>query len=62
MTTALKRVNPYEVGWRLGRAGRHGPELWVPFDRTTCVIGPRGPARRSTCWCRLCWMHPAVRW
>ncbi len=45
MTTALKHVNPHEVGWRLGRAGRSGPELWVPFDRTTCVIGPQGSGK-----------------
>ncbi|MFJ2758773.1 type IV secretory system conjugative DNA transfer family protein [Nocardioides sp. NPDC087217] len=34
-----------EVGWRLGRAGRTGPELWVPYDRTTCVIGPQGSGK-----------------
>ena len=33
------RIRPGDVGWRLGRAGRFGPELWVPYDRTTCVIG-----------------------
>ena len=42
---ALKHVNPRQVGWRLGRAGRSGPELWVPFDRTTCVIGPQGSGK-----------------
>lgn len=45
MATGLKHVNPHEVGWRLGRAGRSGPELWVPFDRTTCVIGPQGSGK-----------------
>lgn len=45
VTTALKHVNPHEVGWRLGQAGRSGPELWVPFDRTTCVIGPQGSGK-----------------
>ena len=34
-----------EVGWRLGRSGRTGPELWVPYDRTTCVIGPQGSGK-----------------
>jgi type IV secretion system protein VirD4 len=45
MATPPKHVNPQEVGWRLGRAGRSGPELWVPFDRTTCVIGPQGSGK-----------------
>lgn len=45
MSTAMRHVNPHEVGWRLGRAGRRGPELWVPFDRTTCVIGPQGSGK-----------------
>ena len=34
-----------QVGWKLGRAGRRGPHLWVPFDRTTCVIGPQGSGK-----------------
>ena len=34
---------PVEVGWRLGRADEpRGGELWVPWDRTTGVIGPQG--------------------
>ena len=45
MTPALKHVKPHDVGWRLGQAGRNGPELWVPFDRTTCVIGPQGSGK-----------------
>src|SRR4051794_25271892 len=45
MATGLKHVDPHEVGWRLGRAGRRGPELWVPYDRTTCVIGPQGSGK-----------------
>ena len=45
MTPALKHVRPHDVGWRLGQAGRSGPELWVPFDRTTCVIGPQGSGK-----------------
>ena len=45
MGTGLRHVDAHEVGWRLGRAGRHGPELWVPFDRTTCVIGPQGSGK-----------------
>lgn len=42
---SLRSVDPREVGWRLGRAGRSGPELWVPFDRTTLVIGPQGSGK-----------------
>ncbi|WP_245916748.1 type IV secretory system conjugative DNA transfer family protein [Nocardioides gansuensis] len=38
-------IDPRQVGWRLGKAGRSGPELWVPFDRTTCVIGPQGSGK-----------------
>jgi len=45
MSLGLKHVNPADVGWRLGRAGRRGPELWVPFDRTTCVFGPQGSGK-----------------
>jgi hypothetical protein len=34
---------PAEVGWRLGRAYEpRGGGLWVPWDRTTGVIGPQG--------------------
>lgn len=39
------RIDPHEVGWHLGHAGTSGPELWVPFDRTTCVIGPQGSGK-----------------
>ena len=39
------RVDPHQLGWRLGRAGRTGPQLWVLFDRTTCVIGPQGSGK-----------------
>jgi type IV secretion system protein VirD4 len=45
MSLGLKHVAPTDVGWRLGRAGRRGPELWVPFDRTTCVFGPQGSGK-----------------
>lgn len=41
----MRRIQPREIGWRLGRAGRRGPDLWVPFDRTTCVIGPQGSGK-----------------
>jgi type IV secretion system protein VirD4 len=37
---------PTEVGWRLGRADEpRGGELWVPWDRTTGVIGPQGSGK-----------------
>ena len=37
---------PAEVGWRLGRAHEpRGGELWVPWDRTTGVIGPQGSGK-----------------
>jgi type IV secretion system protein VirD4 len=38
--------NPGDVGWRLGRAHEpRGGELWVPWDRTTGVIGPQGSGK-----------------
>jgi hypothetical protein len=37
---------PAEVGWRLGRAQEpRGTELWVPWDRTTGVIGPQASGK-----------------
>jgi type IV secretion system protein VirD4 len=37
---------PTEVGWRLGRAHEpRGGELWVPWDRTTGVIGRQGSGK-----------------
>src|SRR5215216_4143969 len=37
---------PAEVGWRLGRAYEpRGGGLWVPWDRTTGVIGPQGSGK-----------------
>jgi type IV secretion system protein VirD4 len=38
--------NPTAVGWQIGRAHepRGGP-LWVPWDRTTGVIGPQGSGK-----------------
>lgn len=43
----MTRTAPEELGWRLGNAGltRRGPELWIPYDRTTCVIGPQGSGK-----------------
>ena len=38
--------NPSDVGWHLGRAQEpRGGELWVPWDRTTGVIGPQGSGK-----------------
>ena len=37
---------PAEVGRRLGRANEpRGGALWVPWDRTTGVIGPQGSGK-----------------
>jgi type IV secretion system protein VirD4 len=40
------------VGWRIGRCGPWAPSampgrggLWIPYDRTTCVIGPQGSGK-----------------
>jgi type IV secretion system protein VirD4 len=38
--------NPSDVGWHLGRAqAPRGGALWVPWDRTTGVIGPQGSGK-----------------
>jgi type IV secretion system protein VirD4 len=38
--------NPSDVGWHLGRAHEpRGANLWVPWDRTTGVIGPQGSGK-----------------
>jgi type IV secretion system protein VirD4 len=40
------RLRPTEVGWKLGKAKEpHGGQLWVPWDRTTGVIGPQGSGK-----------------
>jgi type IV secretion system protein VirD4 len=41
------RFDAHQVGWRLGRAAhpRAGGPLWVPYDRTTGVIGPQGSGK-----------------
>src|SRR5829696_4502199 len=40
------RFDPAQVGWRLGLGWRPstGP-LWVPWDRTTGVLGPQGSGK-----------------
>ena len=40
------RFDPHQVGWRLGRGWKPqtGP-LWVPWDRTTGVLGPQGSGK-----------------
>ncbi len=38
-----------DLGWRLGRSSvPRGVELWVPFNRTAGVTGPRARERHST--------------
>lgn len=41
------RFDPTQVGWRLGRASTPatGQALWVPWDRTTGVLGPQGSGK-----------------
>jgi len=42
----VSRFDPWQVGWRIGRA--HEPragELWCPWDRTCGVIGPQGSGK-----------------
>lgn len=43
---ARQGFDPQQVGWKLGRSLEpHGVDLWVPFDRTTGVIGPQGSGK-----------------
>ena len=44
--TMKRRIDPWNVGWRIGDAHepRGGP-LWVPWDRTAGVIGPQGSGK-----------------
>jgi type IV secretion system protein VirD4 len=45
-TGAKMIFKPADVGWRLGRADEpRGVDLWVPWDRTTGVIGPQGSGK-----------------
>lgn len=41
------RLDPRQVGWRLGRAAqpRTDQQLWVPYDRTAGVLGPQGSGK-----------------
>lgn len=43
----MKTFDPTQVGWKLGKAHepRTGRDLWVPWDRTTGVIGPQGSGK-----------------
>ena len=39
-------MDPRDVGWRIGTAHEpRGGELWVPWDRTSGVIGPQGSGK-----------------
>ncbi len=40
-------IDPSQVGWRLGTAAQPHTKrsLWVPWDRTTGVIGPQGSGK-----------------
>jgi type IV secretion system protein VirD4 len=45
-THVVRRVEPRQVGWRLGAAHEpRGGDLWVPWDRTAGVIGPQGSGK-----------------
>jgi type IV secretion system protein VirD4 len=41
-----RAFDPRGVGWRIGQAREpRGGQLWVPWDRTTGVIGPQGSGK-----------------
>jgi len=41
-----RTFDPNGVGWRIGKAREpRGGQLWVPWDRTTGVIGPQGSGK-----------------
>ena len=42
----MKRFDPTQIGWRIGRAWEpRAGELWCPWDRTAGVIGPQGSGK-----------------
>ena len=43
----MKTIDPTQVGWRIGAAAEPHTkrDLWVPWDRTTGVIGPQGSGK-----------------
>jgi type IV secretion system protein VirD4 len=42
----VKRHPPHAIGWPLGKSRQpRGVDLWVPYDRTTGVIGPQGSGK-----------------
>lgn len=43
----MTKFDPVQIGWRLGTAHepRSRKSLWVPWDRTTGVIGPQGSGK-----------------
>src|SRR5664279_4651417 len=42
----MTRLERSGIGWRLGRSHTpRGVDLWVPYDRTTGVIGPQGSGK-----------------
>jgi type IV secretion system protein VirD4 len=42
----LRVLDPKGVGWQIGQAREpRGGQLWVPWDRTTGVIGPQGSGK-----------------
>ncbi len=42
----MRRVQLTDVGWRIGDSYEpRGGQLWVPWDRTTGVIGPQGSGK-----------------
>ena len=42
----MRRFDPKQVGWRIGKAWQpHACELWCPWDRTAGVIGPQGSGK-----------------
>jgi type IV secretion system protein VirD4 len=54
---------PAEVGWLLGRADEpRGRGLWVPWDRTTGVIGPQRSGKLLICSLRRFFKRRVRRW
>ncbi len=42
----MRRFDPTQIGWRIGRAWEpRAGELWCPWDRTAGVIGPQGSGK-----------------
>lgn len=54
-------LNPNDVGWQIGKADEpKAGQLWVPWDRTTGVIGPQGSGKTLDLLIPALWGTPGA--